>query len=181
MNCDEYENRILADPERPISAEESAAAEKHLAVCTACQARVRQFQQLDATLMIKLRAPVLSADFNQRLAKRIQTEVKVLSAAERAERKRQLQLEFATGLAQLHHRPWSQAGLVAGLSYALPLAMAGWFAWLLLPRLVSTLAPALVPGLAWNILFASVAAMVFLAIGLAAAFPRRVRNLWPGR
>jgi hypothetical protein len=58
-------------------------------------------------------------------------------------------------------------------------ALAGWFAWQLLPRLASGLKPSLLNGSGQSVLFALVAAVVFLAIGLAAAFPQRVRRLWP--
>lgn len=179
MNCDEYENRILADPGRQLAVEENAAAEEHLAACASCQALARQFQQLDATLTIKMKAPALSADFNRRLAKRIQAGTAVLTEAQRAERKRQLQMEFATGLEQLNHRAWSPDGLLAGLSYGLPMALAGWFAWQLLPRLARYVDPSLLNGSGQSLRFALVAAVCFLAIGLAAAFPQRVRNFWP--
>jgi hypothetical protein len=178
MNCDEYENRILADPESPLSADETAAAQNHLIACPRCQTLARQFQQLDAALTLKVKAPALPVDFSQRLAKRIQAETRVLSEAQRADRKRQMQMEFATGLAQLNHRAWSPQGLLAGLNYALPVALAGWFAWQLLPRLASGLKPSLLNGSGQSVLFALVAAVVFLAIGLAAAFPQRVRRLW---
>lgn len=179
MTCDEFENRILADRENQLSADERAAAEKHLAACACCQTLARQFQQLDAALTIKMKAPGLSADFNQRLAKRIQAEPILLSEAQRAERKRQMQMEFATGLAQLNRHAWSPDGLLAGLGYVLPVALAGWFAWQLLPRLASSLNPSYLSAGGQNVLFALVAAVVFLAIGLAAAFPQRARNLWP--
>lgn len=179
MNCDEYENRILADPGMQWSAEENAAAEKHLAGCASCQALVRQWQRLDAALTLKVKGPRLSADFNQRLANRIKAETTVLTETQKAERKRQMQREFVIGLAQLNHRRWSPDGWLAGLSYALPAALAGWFAWRLLPHLASFLDPALPNGVGQNVLFALTAGLVFLAIGLAAAFPQRVRNLWP--
>ena len=139
MNCDEFENRILADPENQLSAAERSAAEKHLATCAVCRTFARQLQQLEAALTSKVKAPGLSADFSQRLAKRIQAGTLVLSEAQRAERKRQMQIEFATGQAQLSRRAWSRDGLLAGLSYALPVALAGWLAWQLLPRLANSL------------------------------------------
>ena len=179
MTCDEFENRILADPENRFPADERAAAEKHLAACASCQTLARQLRQLDAALTINVRVSGLSANFNQRLAKRIQAETKVLSEAERAERKRQLQLEFAHGLAHLDRRVWWPEGLLAGLSYTLPVALVGWSAWQFLPRLTGFLSPSFLGGGGQNVLFALVAALVFLAMGLATAFPQRVRSLWP--
>jgi anti-sigma factor RsiW len=179
MNCDEYENRILADLGSALSVEESVAAQNHLIACTHCQTLARQFQQLDAALTNNLRVSGVSADFNQQLAKRIQAHTKVLTEAQRMERKRQLQLEFTTGLVHLNRRVWSPEGLLAGLSYPLPVALLGWLAWQFLPRWTSFLNPSFLGGGGQNILFALVAALVFLAMGLAAAFPQRVRSLWP--
>jgi len=179
MTCDEFENRILANPENPLPADERATAEKHLAVCANCQTLVRQLQQLDAALTIKIKVPQLPADFDQRLAKRIQAGTRVFSEAERTERKRQMQLEFANGLVQLNRRLWSPEGWLAGLSFTLTVALAGWLVGLLLPRLINYLNPSLLNGVGQGALFALVAALVFLAMGLAAAFPQRVRNLWP--
>jgi len=179
MTCDEFEKRILTDPENQLAACERAAAEEHLAACASCQALARQFQQLDAALTIQVKAPALSANFDQRLAKRIQAGTVVLSEAQRAERKRQLQVEFAHGLAQLNRHAWLPDGLLAGLGYALPVALAGWFAWQLLPRLAGFLNPSFLSRDNQNVLFALVAAVVFLAVGLIAAFPQRVRSLWP--
>src|SRR5512141_2809812 len=98
MTCDEFENRFLAGFETELSADERAAGEQHLAACAACQTLARQLHQLDAALALKLKAPALPADFNQRLAKRIHAMTPVLSAAQRAERKRQLQAEYEVAL-----------------------------------------------------------------------------------
>ena len=179
MTCDEFENRILAGQENELPADQRAAVEKHLAGCASCQTFARQLQRLDAALTIKLKAPELSATFKQRLAKRIQAGPAVLPQAQRAERKRQLLAEYETGLVKLGRRTLPQGMLLEGLRYAVPVALAGWLAWQLMPGLAQLLAARGLSGSGQNLLLASAAALLFLAIGLTATFPRRFRQFWP--
>jgi anti-sigma factor RsiW len=179
MTCDEYESRFLAGPEDQLPADERAAGEKHLTTCAACQTLVRQLQQLDAALTLKVKAPALSAGFNERLSERIQAEPAVLPQAQRAERKRQLQAEYEAGLAKLGRYALPPGRLLEGLRYAVPVALAGWLAWQFMPGLAQLLAECGLSSPSQNLLLASAAAVVFVAIGLAAAFPRRLRQLLP--
>ena len=178
MTCDEFENRFLAGQENQLSAHERAAGEKHLADCAACQTLARQLQQLDAALTIKVKAPVMSADFNRQLAKRIQSETTVLSETQRAERKDQLQAEYEAGLEQLRRTSLRLTGLPDGPRYVVLAALAGGFVWQFRPGLTNLLAAQGLSSSGQTLLLASAAGVVFLAIGLTAAFPRPFRQLW---
>jgi anti-sigma factor RsiW len=178
MTCDEFENRFLAGQENELSAHERAALEKHLTDCAACRTLARQLQRLDAALTIKIKAPELSANFQQRLAARIQAGPAVLPQAQREERKRQLLAEYEAGLAKLGRRPLPPGVLLEGLRYAFPVALAGWLAWQFMPGLVPLLASRGLSGSGQNLLLASAAALLFLAIGLAATYQRKFQQLW---
>lgn len=179
MACDEYESRFLTGPENQLPTHERAAGEKHLATCAACQTLVRQLHLLDAALTIKIKAPALSVDFNARLSKRIQAGPTAFPQAQRAERKRQLQAEYEAGLAKLGRDALPPDRLLEGLRYAVPVALAGWLAWQFMPGLAELLATRGLSSPSQNLLLASVAAVAFVAIGLTAAFPRRLRQLLP--
>lgn len=178
MTCDEFENRFLARQENQVSADERAAGEKHLAACAACQALARHLQQLDAALTIKVKAPALSGDFNQRLSKRIQAETTVLSETQRAERKGQLQAEYDAGLEQLRRTSLRLTGLLEGPRYVVLAALAGGFVWQFRPGLTNLLAAQGLSSSGQTLLLATAAGVVFLAIGLTTAFPRPFRQLW---
>lgn len=178
MTCDQFENQFLADPEYPLSASERAAGESHLAGCAACQTLARQLQQLDAALTSKVKAPAISADFNQRLARRIQAEVTILSEAQRSERKRQLQAEYEAGLQQFRHARLRLTDLLDGLPHVVFAVLAGWLAWKFSPGLINLLSAQALVGFNQNLLLAAAAGVVFLATGLTAAFPRLFRQFW---
>jgi len=178
MTCDEFENRFLACQENQLSADERAAGEKHLASCAACQALARQLQQLDVALTIRVQAPALSADFNARLSKRIQAGTTVLSEAQRAERKRQLQAEYEAGREELRRTSLRLTGLLEGLRYVALAALAGGLVWQFRPELLNLLAAQGLSGAGQTLWLATAAGAVFLAIGLIAAFPRTSRQLW---
>ena len=178
MTCDQFENQFLADPEAQLSPSERAAGESHRAGCAACQTLARQLQQLDAALTIKVKAPAVSSDFNQRLARRIQIESPMLSEAQLSERKRQLQAEYETGLQQFRHAPLRLTHLLDALPHVVFAALAGWLAWKFSPGMINLLAAQGLAGFSQNLLLAAVAGGVFLATGLAAAFSRPFRQLW---
>lgn len=178
MTCDEFENQFLAGPENLLSADQLTAGERHLADCAACRTLARQLQQLDAALTNSVKRPTLSADFNQRLTRRIQAAASVLSEAERAERKRQLQAEYEAGLTQFRRASLRLSDLLDGLPYLALAALAGWLIWQFLPGLMNLLAAQGLTGFSQNLVLATVAGVMFLAVGLAAAFPRSFRQLW---
>jgi len=177
MTCDEFENRFLAGQENQLSVEVRSAGEEHLAGCSACQTFARQLQQLDEALAMRIKAPVLSADFNQRLANRIQAGTTVLSETQRAERKRQLQAEYEAGLEQIRDAPLRLTGVLDGFQYVALAALAGGLGWQFLPGLITFLTAQGLGGLNRDLLLAAAAGAVFLTIGLAATFPRTFRQL----
>lgn len=178
MTCNEFETRFLVGEESPAPTAERAPGEAHLADCAGCQALTRQLLELDAALADKVKTPVLSADFNQRLAKRIQIEAPGLSAAQQAERRQQLQAEYEAGREQLRRSSQLEASLLERLPYVALAALAGWLAWQFTPGWLNLLAAQGLSGAGQTLLLAAVAGAVFLTIGLAAAFPRTFRQLW---
>jgi anti-sigma factor RsiW len=175
MLCEEIENRILDYQENQLSAAQRAEVESHLAGCAVCRAFARQLQQLDATLSASVKIPALSADFDRRLRQRIQAAPAVLSEAQRAERKRQLQAEFEAGMSRIVRGSFAWDSLLKHLTWPALVAVAGWLAWCfaaqwtvhLHAQSLAGLDPKLIPWLA--------ASAVFLAVGLAQAFPRAWR------
>jgi anti-sigma factor RsiW len=177
MACEEFENLISDYLENQLLPADRARVAAHLAGCTDCRAFVRQLEQLDLALLRTVKAPALSATFKARLQQRIQIETAVLSEAQRAERKRQLQAEYETALARLNRFPPPPRKLPEGLGYAGLIALAGLLAWLLLPRLANLLARPALNGINQSLLLSWVASAIFVAIGLATAFPRCVRRI----
>jgi anti-sigma factor RsiW len=177
MTCEEFENQFLSGPETPLPAATRAAREKHLASCAACRSLTRQLQQLDATLMRAIKTPVLTADFDLRLAGKIKAEGKVLTAAEQAERKRQLQAEYEAGLQKVRKSFLQQVSVHEGTNYLLGAALAGFLAWIFMPELIHfVMAQGFSPA-NQTALLGGLTGLVFLAIGFAVAFPRQLRQL----
>ena len=178
MNCETIENRMLDYLEQKLAAGERAMIESHLAACPACRALTRQLERLDSALLRTVKAPVLSAGFDDRLRQRLQAEAKVLSETERAERKRQFQAEFDAGLAQLRRHVASLAELPGFLGWTLAIALAGWLVMICVPEVLGAFSSKAVGNASQQYLFATVACVVFLTVGLAAAFPQKLRRLW---
>lgn len=177
MTCEAFESRILDYQDHQLSPADRTVVESHLAACAGCRAFARRLQQLDAGLTRAITAPGLSADFEERLRRRIQAGAEVFSESRRAERKRQLQAEFEAGLAQLARRTLSIGRCMNTLGYAVVAGLAGWLAWQF-----AVSAPGLFGGTAsggpgQSLLPPLLAGAVFLCIGLAAAFPRPFHRL----
>lgn len=177
MPCEEFENRISDYLENQLPAADRARVAAHLADCANCRAFARQLEQLDAQLSRTVKAPTLPASFKTRLQERIQTTV-VLSEAQRAERKRQLQAEYEAGLARLNRFSLPPRKLLEGLGYAGVIALASGLAWLFLPHLANLLAGPRLSSSNQSLLLSLVASAFFVALGLAEAFPRRMRRIW---
>lgn len=177
MLCEEVENRILDYQENQLSAAQRAEVETHLAGCPGCRRFARQLQQLDSTLSGSVKIPALSAGFDRRLRERIQSAPPVLSEAQRAERKRQLQAEFEAGMARISRGPFTLGSLPNYLLWPALAAVAGWLAWRLATQIAAHLQAQSLGGLDPVIIPGSVAGAVLLAAGLAQAFPRRWRFL----
>jgi anti-sigma factor RsiW len=180
MSCQEIESLILDYQENQLTPARWQAVETHLAGCAGCQAFARHLQQLDAALSRGVKVPALSADFDRRLWERIQSAPAALSEAQRAERKRQLQAEFDAGMAQLVRGSFAWHSFLRHLTLPLLAAVAGCLAWWLTPQLAALLKGSGPGGLGQNLLAWLVASAVFLAIGLAGAFPRPWKTLGLG-
>ena len=172
MLCEEIENRILDYQENQLSAAQRAEVETHLAGCPACREFARQLQQLDAALAARVKIPALSAGFDRQVRERIQAAPAALSEAQRAERKRQLQAEFEAGMARIVRGSFALGRLLNYLAWPALAAVAGWLAWLLTTQWTAHLPAQSLSGLAPGTIPWLVASAVFLAVGLAQAFPR---------
>jgi len=176
MACHEFENYILDCQEGRLSAKDRESVDKHMAGCAACHTFARQLKQLDNALTRTVKAPVLSAAFQAKLQQRIQA-TPVMSPAEIARRKRQMQAEYEAGLSRLSPFALPSRKLLEGLGYAAALALVGFLAWRFLPQLTDALA-ALglnVPG--QEFLPSLIVSALFVVMGLIAAFPKQVVRL----
>ena len=179
MACEEFENRLLDYLENHLPAGERETVEKHLAGCVECQALVRQLRQLDAALLRTVKVPTLRADFSARLQQRIRAGTVTLSQAEIAGRKRQMQAEYEAGLTQIERWPMRLAGLLGYLRLATLIALAIGLAWQFMPQLTNRFVGPALDELGGNPLLAAATGLMFLALCVAAAFPRQLRKLWP--
>jgi len=177
MLCEEIENRILDHQENQLSPAQREEVETHLARCADCRVFARRLQQLDAALSAGVKVPALSADFDRRLRERIQAAPVFVSEAQRAGRRRQLQAEFEAGMARIGRGSFAMGGLLNHLSWPALAAVAGWLAWRLTPQLTAHLNTQSLGGLDPTLLPWLAASAVFLAVGLAEAFPRQWKFL----
>jgi anti-sigma factor RsiW len=181
MACKEFESHILDYLENELPPAARPRVEAHLAHCVECQTLAGQLRQLDAALASSLGAPTLPASFDARLRERLEAARAVPTTQELAERKRELQIEFETRVAELRRKSRWALTLLDGLGCGV---LAGVGALLLLP-----LAPgfaewggalqATMPGS--NLLVSSVASALFLLVGLGAAFQQPLLRSWLGR
>jgi len=177
MLCQEIENRIPDYQEDKLSPAQREEVETHLAGCAGCRAFVRRLQQLDAALSASVKVPALSANFDQRLRERIQAAPTALSEAQRAERKRQLQADFEAGMARIGRGAFALGSLLSHLTWPVLAIVAAWLVWRTTPQLTAHFNAQSLGGLDPNLLPWLAASAVFLAFGLAEAFPRRWKFL----
>jgi anti-sigma factor RsiW len=169
MSCEEIENRIL---ENQLPPGQRAEVESHLTGCADCRAFARQLRQLDAALTGHIQVPALSTQFDRQLQKRIQVAPPALSATQRTERKRQLEVEFEAGQARIGRGLFAPGCLAKHLAWPMLAILAGWLAWRFSWPWTSQLNAQNLGGLDPNLLPWLVASAVFLFVGLTEIFPR---------
>jgi anti-sigma factor RsiW len=177
MSCEAIENQILDYQENQLSPAQREALEIHLATCAGCRAFARQLQQLDTAFSARMIIPVLSADFDHRLRERIRAMPTalptVLSEAQRAERKRQLQDEFETGIARIRRGSFAMGSVLKHLFWPALASVTGWLVWCLASQMTTHLNAQSLGGLTPDLLPWLAASAAFLAIGLAGPFRRQ--------
>lgn len=173
MSCEKFENSILDYQENQLSPGQRQEMESHLAGCAGCRIFARQLQQLDKALSATVKVRALSAGFDRRLQKRIHAAPAVLSAAQRAERKEQFQVEFETGLARIGRGSFAVGGLMKHLTWPALAVAAGWLVWRITLQLTAHLNAQSLGGLDPHLLPWLVASIVCLGVGLAEVFPRQ--------
>lgn len=172
MSCEEIENKILDYQENQLSSVQRKAVEVHLASCAGCRTFARQLHQLDAAFSARMIIPVLSTDFNHRLQERIQGIPAALSAAQRAERKRQLQAEFDSGIARIRQGSFAISSLLKHLLWPALAIVIGWLVWCLTSQMMAHLNAPSLAGLTPNLFPWLAASAAFVAVGLAGPFRR---------
>jgi len=177
MACEEFESRILDLLEDQLPDVERAAVENHLAGCSGCQAFAGQLRRLDVALGRHLKPPALSPGFEVRLRQRIQTETVVLSEPQRAERKRQIQAEYAADLKLLRKRAFWLFKVLDLIGYATLAALAGRLIWQTAPGLTDLMTQYGLSSYSASLLLSSVLSVSLLLVGLGIVF--RPRFLWP--
>jgi anti-sigma factor RsiW len=177
MLCQEIENRILDYQENQLSPAQREEVETHLAGCAGCRVFARQLQQIDEALSASVMVPALSANFDRRLRERLLAAPAVLSEAQRAERQRQLQAEFEAGMTRIGRGAFALGSLLDHLTWPVLAAVAAWLLWRFTPQLTAHLNAQSLGGLDPNLLPCLAASAVFLAVGLAEAYPRRWKFL----
>lgn len=168
MLCHDSENILVDYHEGLLLPERARELELHLANCAECRDFSEELRRLDATLSGTIKAPALSEDFAQRLNRRIQLASPLTDLAI-AERKRQLQAEFESGVAQLGRGSWLLGSLLECLAWPTLITASAGLAWWLTARF----SPSTLAGINAKLLVAAMGSAVFAAIGLAQAFPRR--------
>lgn len=172
MACEAIEIRILDYLENQLSVADRQEVETHLAGCADCRTFARQLQLLDTALSGGVKAPALSADFEQRLEKRIRGVSGFLSETERAERKRALEAEFEAGQARIGRGTFGFEALLRRLTWPVLAAVSGWLAWRITLALTAHVTAQTLDGLDPHLLPWLVAGIVCLAVGLAELLPR---------
>jgi anti-sigma factor RsiW len=177
MPCEPFEDQLLEYVENQLPAAERALVETHLAGCAKCRAFAQQLQYLDAQLTHTLKAPRLSPAFQSKLRQRIQA-ARIMSPAEIARRKRELQFEYQAGLQRLSLFPQWPRRFLDLLGLAAMLGLAGWLACLIVPP---TAIEAGISGLSaanQHLLLLTAVGLVPVVIGLLLAFPVRRGQSW---
>jgi anti-sigma factor RsiW len=177
MSCQQIENRILDCQENQLPAAQRKEVETHLEGCADCRAFALRLRQLDETLSAVIKVPVLSSHFDRRLQEKIQAASAPLSNEERAERKRQMQAEFDAGVTRISRGEFALGNLVTHMAWPVLAAVAIGIVWRFTPQLTGNLRAQNLGGLDPNLLPWLAASLVFLAFGLAEAFPRQLKTL----
>ncbi len=173
MPCAEFEDRILDLVEHQLAVGERPAVEAHLEVCADCGEFARELTALDAALTRELDAPVLPADFDARLWRRIEAESAPRPAADCVERKRQIEAEFAAQLRSLRAPAHWLPAILDGAAYAVLAVVAGLLLMRWAPELAALL-PKSLPAGGRDWLLAGGSTGVFLLVGVGAAFRRQL-------
>lgn len=128
MPCSNFETAIMEYVENQLPEPQRTEVALHLSECTECRQFAQELQDLDLAFSREIKVPKLSAGFESRLAKRIQTERVAMSQAERAERKQQIEKEFRAGMQDLKRSIWALLFL-DGIGLMVVGGVLGWLFW----------------------------------------------------
>jgi hypothetical protein len=173
MTCPEVEIRIPDYQEHRLSPAEWQEVETHLAECAGCRVFDRQLRDLDAALATRLNGAGLSADFDRQVMARIRCGPGILTPAQRAERRQQIQEEFEMGVARIFRGSFGLASVLNHLAWFVAAVAAGWMAWQVTIGMTAHLTAQSLGGVSPAGLPWLVASATFLAVCLARAFSRQ--------
>lgn len=178
MSCESFEPLLPDFVAKQLPAAEQSRVEKHLAGCAECRALAQQLEQLDAQLARAIKPPRLSPTFQTKLRQRIQA-TPVLTPEEIAARKLQLQAEYEAGLRRLSLVSLPPRHLLQSFVYVLALALVGWLTWRFLPQITEAIVKSGLNLPGQELLPLVLVSLLFVVIGLLAAFPQRSLRLRP--
>jgi anti-sigma factor RsiW len=179
MVCPEFEYRLHEELEGRLGPVERAEVQAHLAACRDCRQWRAELAALDAALARRVRPPALPGGFQERVLARLEPLPAPASDSARAERRRQLEAEFACRAARLKQKCSAPIQYLDSVGYV---ALAILAATLLVQfeggSWTRTLASFGESQPKWLLPAASVAGLAFLAAGLGAAFRNRWARFW---
>jgi len=171
----EDEMRLLEYLDGELAREHCKIVEEHLSQCTQCQTLSHRWQQLDSELTLNMPRPMLSPGFVTSLRERIGTEAPAPLAADRMQKRLQLEAEL--------QRQWDDyrkaffrahlPGFLDFLGYGAIWGIGGCFLFLLLGELVKSLNHASQASL--QLLLSTGAALTAILLVTAVAFAKKTR------
>ena len=122
------EDRLLQYLDGQLPAPEARAVEAHLAACPDCQARRRQWEQLDQQLARTLARPRLSPNFAARVRQRVAAEAEAGAAGSRVRESARVAAESREPWVEDRRRGTSLLwlGLLDGVGYGAAAAVGGY-------------------------------------------------------
>jgi anti-sigma factor RsiW len=183
MICHELEYHLADYVQNLLPEHDRHDIEAHLAECASCRRFAGQLRNLESAFLNRLKAPLLSEGFQERVLLRIGARARLLSDTERVERKRLLQSEFEQRMAQLGRASFktgcfNTSSLLTGLAYSALAAVAGLLIWLTTPELVGWLGHHGFGGSAQLLPHAILALVVLFVAGMTAMFQRQLFRVW---
>jgi anti-sigma factor RsiW len=182
MACHNIEILLPEYLEGLLSPAQGEMVAGHLTGCAECRGLAAQLRQLEAALSSCVAAPGfrprLPADFDRHLRERIAAVAApvILSEAQRAERRRQLQADFEVEVRRIRQGAFAWNHCLRHLKWPWLATMAAIVAWFGCSQWLERMGPGsqTLAGMAVNSVPWVLASAVFLGISLVEAWPRRL-------
>jgi anti-sigma factor RsiW len=175
MVCKQFETWIFDYVDNRLGPPARAEMEAHLAGCATCRVAWNQVNRLDEELASRLSVLPLPIDFAAKLEARLASEA--TDERDRLETERRFQREFEECLLGLRRAALDWPLLAATSGAALLIGVVGGLIWLFTPHVLAALAGPGLPIALQRLAFVVLASVVFVLVGLSAAFPRPFQRL----